>query len=729
MKKLLYLFFVLVCGAINAQQISNPQQIGQTSRNQSVGRGFWVLADTALFTSKIWIPFGGGNGKVLTSDADGFGTWQTPSIATGTPNQILYFDSAGNVTSDNGFLRNPNSFIVLNPGSIDSSLFYSDTSNWNISAHSIAIVTPNTVDGNVFIGNSSTMTYFDVDVKNQSLDAVPGKKFSVYNTAHVPKFVVYPDSATIILTSLLSFPNITGAGNGKVLTSDASGNATWSSVSGIGWLTTGNSGLDSTNFIGTIDSVSMHIKVFDKPSGTIEIADDPPTFGGNTVYGYESYNNVLHYNNIGNSLFGTFAGSSMALNSQFNNAIGLSALSWLVTGIGNVANGYHTFQEIENTNYNVGVGYMVCGNNVKYLSKMGDNNIGIGNQTLYSGTYGNDNITLGTQAFANNLGSTFNIAIGYQAIASSIGFINSNALISGKNYVIEDVGSTDWTLVGADSSQVGVYFTATGTTSGGGHAIPVGNYNIGIGYQALGSNTYGERNIAIGNNALIINTAGSYNTAFGDGAGSHNITGQNNSFYGFGANVISDGISNATAIGSGSLIGVSNGISLGDSTTVKVGIGTAYPTERLDVRGSIRMVDGNQASQKVMVSDDYGNATWKSAPIILADTFLTSLTNDATLISLTTGSADANYEISGSLNVTARVTDIIQYEVDYTDETNTSTSFTLISGVNNTGHALVPTINIRAKSSTSITVRCILTNSSGSISYNAGGTIKQLGTK
>ena len=63
-----------------SQSIHSPQVIGQTNKNQAVGRGFWVKNDTALFTCKFWLPSGAGAGKVLTSNANGFGTWGTPAV-------------------------------------------------------------------------------------------------------------------------------------------------------------------------------------------------------------------------------------------------------------------------------------------------------------------------------------------------------------------------------------------------------------------------------------------------------------------------------------------------------------------------------------------------------------------------------------------------------------------------------------------------------------------------
>jgi hypothetical protein len=46
--------------------------------------------------------------------------------------------------------------------------------------------------------------------------------------------------------------------------------------------------------------------------------------------------------------------------------------------------------------------------------------------------------------------------------------------------------------------------------------------------------------------------------------------------------------------------------------TKNIGIGTATPTATLEVNGSFRLVDGNQADEKILRSDASGNATWTS---------------------------------------------------------------------------------------------------------------------
>lgn len=43
----------------------------------------------------------------------------------------------------------------------------------------------------------------------------------------------------------------------------------------------------------------------------------------------------------------------------------------------------------------------------------------------------------------------------------------------------------------------------------------------------------------------------------------------------------------------------------------KVGIGVASPAAKLDVAGSVKIADGTQGANKVLVSDANGLATWK----------------------------------------------------------------------------------------------------------------------
>jgi hypothetical protein len=108
MKRILTILLVCLSFALFSQTIYNPAQIGQTGRNQCTSRGFWVKSDTALFTSLFWIPNGSGAGLVLTSDANGFATWQGGII----------YDSLTSLTGETVTLTNNSTYIIAASGTI-----------------------------------------------------------------------------------------------------------------------------------------------------------------------------------------------------------------------------------------------------------------------------------------------------------------------------------------------------------------------------------------------------------------------------------------------------------------------------------------------------------------------------------------------------------------------------------------------------------------------------------
>ena len=66
-----------------------------------------------------------------------------------------------------------------------------------------------------------------------------------------------------------------------------------------------------------------------------------------------------------------------------------------------------------------------------------------------------------------------------------------------------------------------------------------------------------------------------------------------------------------------------------DGTTGNVGIGTATPSEALDVVGTFQLVDGTQGANKVLTSDASGNASWQSAASGSAFTTANNVTSNA----------------------------------------------------------------------------------------------------
>jgi hypothetical protein len=168
------------------------------------------------------------------------------------------------------------------------------------------------------------------------------------NSAVTHTYIGVGTTATLVTGGL----QVTGGspGIGKVLTSDASGVATWQTPGGgtsdNGWLITGNSGtVDGFNFIGTTDNVPFNIRVNNIAAGRIDknlknafygtYAGRDNTSGvGNAAVGH----GALLYNSEGNYNVAV-GGSSLYYNTSgfANTSVGVSSMSFNVTGVLNTA--------------------------------------------------------------------------------------------------------------------------------------------------------------------------------------------------------------------------------------------------------------------------------------------------------------------------------------------------------------------------------------------------------
>lgn len=250
-------------------------------------------------------------------------------------------------------------------------------------------------------------------------------------------------------------------------------------------------------------------------------------------------------------------------------------------------------------------------------------------------------------------GHIANTSTGQVSLGLNAGAVNSatrNTFIGSNAGLVNTTGASN-TFLGQGAGAANT--TTSNNTyvgTGAGQTNATGQQNVYIGRLAGGNGTSGSDNILIGNGAGISNTAnnnvmigsfsgnanstgggntflgtqsgqstttGGQNTFIGTGAGGTNITGSQNTLIGNGASLNANNLTNATAIGRASRVDVSDGFVLGSvtgingaTTTSRVGIGTTNPAERLHLVGSIRMVDGNQAAGRVMVSDANGTASW-----------------------------------------------------------------------------------------------------------------------
>ncbi|WP_428657531.1 hypothetical protein [Runella sp.] len=111
------------------------------------------------------------------------------------------------------------------------------------------------------------------------------------------------------------------------------------------------------------------------------------------------------------------------------------------------------------------------------------------------------------------------------------------------------------------------------------------------------------------NGSSILKIKNMSNILLGFSSGNTIVTGQNNIFLGSNSNSTASAITNSVAIGTNAKVAINNAIILGDTANagIKVGIGTAAPAYRLDVKGVVNMRIGfNSPSLKINGRDFLG---------------------------------------------------------------------------------------------------------------------------
>lgn len=186
----------------------------------------------------------------------------------------------------------------------------------------------------------------------------------------------------------------------------------------------------------------------------------------------------------------------------------------------------------------------------------------------------NDNVALGLNAASAKLDVYSNVTSGSVIKANNASSTNTSAAVD-----ISSQGGTGLYVYNNSSNGIGGDFASTG-----GYALnATNNSNTFPTFQA--------KNLSTNNSAIA---------AYFDGAISVRGNGASSSNFAMTVN------NNASA----DLLMVRN--------DGNVGIGTSTPTKKLDVNGSIKMTDGNQANGKSMISDASGVAIWKSSPAAIA---------------------------------------------------------------------------------------------------------------
>ena len=306
---------------------------------------------------------------------------------------------------------------------------------------------------------------------------------------------------------------------------------------GDAWLLKGNGNTtDGVNFLGTTNNVPLSIRVNNQPSGRIDSAT------GSAFWGYRAGGNNTGSNNTAIGHQALYSNTTGA----FNTANGFQSMFSNQTGNANTAYGQQSLFSSVDQNASTAVGYYAL-----YHATVGGNTA-IGFYALYANTTGNWNTATGNFALPGNTTGNFNVANGFYALAQNT---------TGGDNTAMGTQSMLFNISGSDNSGNGFQSLYVNST---------GNYNTANGSLSLAFNSSGSSNTANGYQSLYRNTTGQNNAAVGQGSLYDNVTGNNITALGCQANVSVDGLSNATALGSGAIVDASNKVRIGNGAVTVI---------------------------------------------------------------------------------------------------------------------------------------------------------------
>ena len=371
-----------------------------------------------------------------------------------------------------------------------------------------------------YIIQGTILEYFRGDKTFQTLDKTAVGLGSVNNTTDANKPISIAAQAAIDLkenaanktTDMVSPDNI------KFPTTKAVADALTATVNK-GWLRTGNSGTDATNFFGTTDNVPLNFRVFNQIAGRIDHTQM------NLFWGYQT--GITNTTGTSNTLIGNLA--DVTANNLTNaTAIGFNAkvnasnkVQIGNTGVATVKIGGPTtlletaYLKVTNS----------AGSN-KVLTSDADGLATWQTANWGWGLQGNAGTTDNTSFIGTMDNVPLNFKVNFQK-AGRIDHILNNSFfgyLAGQNAT----GSNN-TAVG--SGALRSVTTANSNTAFGAAALSrntTGADNVGIGTNALFFNTTGQENVAVGSSALLNNTEGINNVAIGNLAMLSNTSGKNN---------------------------------------------------------------------------------------------------------------------------------------------------------------------------------------------------------
>ena len=566
-----------------------------------------------------------GTGKVLTSDASGLASWTAPTVLpTGTNNKTLRY--SGTTLVANSLLSNTGSSIGIgesNPQGIlhvsqpfsfagvtfagsglnDMSVNTSGYNGTGTTAYIIRIQNAGSTPNLIEISNDGGSTFSapfaisnPVILTNgvtASFASTTGHTFGdewiwsvgeSFNNELVVKNgktgirTANPD-ATLHIAGNVKIADGT-QGNGKVLTSDSNGKASWQSVSILetdpkvgalslnkiphwnGTALVNGSITDSAGFVGIGTG---------NPKALLEVNEDALINGltvgrgnnkdtTNTALGRGALTfSTTGFRNTATGQDALFSNTTGSLNTANgwrtlrnnttgtkNTATGAEALLQNTTGSFNTADGYNALQQNTNGSFNTANGTFTLRNNENgsfntayghdalFSNTSGFYNTATGQGALENNTTGSRNTANGNEALFDNTTGFSNVAIGISALRTNT--VKNNLVAIGDSALFNNGMNATFPSEAINNTAVGskVLFANTkgndNTATGFNSLITntTGSFNTANGSYTLYYNTTGNANTANGSQALGNNTTGSFNTATGNLALVNNTTGSSN---------------------------------------------------------------------------------------------------------------------------------------------------------------------------------------------------------
>lgn len=389
-------------------------------------------------------------------------------------------------------------------------------------------------------------------------------------------YVALSAPATVGTDITFTLPEVDG-GNGDVLTTDGSGNLSFSAAGGANT----NFAANDLTFTGDrLHDLDGNDLVMD--NGLVRIVDT--TSLGSMIW-YDSITHLIYLDSI---IFAHSAGGGKDAPFE-NTAFGYGALDSMsrspnIEGRTNSAFGHGAGRSLKSAG----------------VLSQASSNIFVGYNAGEAYTTGSYNTIVGTAAAANNYTTQFYVtAVGWHAGRNASGaesvFIapesgeNSTAsgtVAIGFRALKDNVSGTQNTAVGysAMENQTGGESTALGWRALGTGA-GAGAFNSAFGSEAGRNNTTGITNVFFGRYSGQANTIGSHNTFVGTNAGDLNVSGNYNIIIGRSTDASTSSVSNELNIGN---ILFGQGVSDVRATGLangEIGVGTDAPNTTFHVVG------------------------------------------------------------------------------------------------------------------------------------------------